>query len=184
MRRLLIVGLMTIAMTPVLLAQPPKRWLHVRVESKDAKGETVRVNVPLSLAEKVLPAIHSKDLQGGKVKFNAHHEDIDIRAVLEAVRAAGDNEFVTVESAKENVRVAKAGGYLLVKVQESEGKGEKVDIKVPFTVVEALLSGEQDELDVLAAVRALSAHGDTELVTVTDESETVRIWVDSKNALE
>jgi hypothetical protein len=82
------------------------------------------------------------------------------------------------------VRVAKAGGYLLVKVQEGKGKSEKVDIKIPFSVVEALLSGEQDELDVLAAVRALSAHGDTELVTVTDKSETVRIWVDSKNSLE
>jgi len=36
------------------------RWLHVRVISSDAKGETVRVNVPLELAEKVLPAINKK----------------------------------------------------------------------------------------------------------------------------
>ena len=35
--------------------------------------------------------------------------------------------------------------------------------------------------DILAALKALSAHGDTELVTVKDSENTVRIWVDSKN---
>jgi ACT domain-containing protein len=162
-------------------AQAPERWLHIKVDSKDAEGEVVRVNVPLSMAEKVLPAIHSKDLQGGKVKIKAHTEDIDLRAILDAVRTAADNEFVTVQSKKENVRVAKSGGYLLVKVTDNGEKAENVDIKVPFTVVEALLSAGEDELDVAAAIRALNAHGDTELVTVTDQKETVRIWVDSKN---
>ncbi len=59
-----------------------------------------------------------------------------------------------------------------------------MDIKVPLTVVEALLSAGKDELDVLAAVRALAAHGDTELVTVKDDKNTVRIWVDSHNTSE
>jgi len=188
MRRLLTAGLMLAAMLPVTLAraqaQAPERWLHIKVDSKNAEGEVVRVNVPLSMAEKVLPAIHSKDLQDGKVKFKAHTEDVDIRAILEAVRSAGDNEFVSVQSKKENVRVAKSGGYLLVKVTENGEKSENVDIKIPFTVVEALLSAGKDELDIAAAIRALSAHGDTELVTVTDKTETVRIWVDSKNAEE
>jgi len=41
----------------------------------------------------------------------------------------------------------------------------------------------KDELDVLAALRALSAHGgDTELVSVKDEENTVRVWLDSKNS--
>src|SRR5207244_1062696 len=34
------------------------RWLHVRVISSDAKGETVRVNVTLELAARVLPTIN------------------------------------------------------------------------------------------------------------------------------
>jgi len=50
-------------------------------------------------------------------------------------------------------------------------------------VVEALFSAGKDELDVLAALRALSAHGgDTELVSVKDEENTVRVWLDSKNS--
>jgi hypothetical protein len=67
---------------------------------------------------------------------------------------------------------------------EKNGKAKErsqVDVKVPMKVVEALLSAGKDELDVLAALRALSAHGDTELVTVKSDDSTVRVWLDSKN---
>jgi hypothetical protein len=95
--------------------------------------------------------------------------------------------------------VAKSAGYLYIHVTDkSEGKkeaakdektgakagaghGSKVDIKVPMKVVDALFSAGKDELDIVAALKALSGHGDTELVTVKDSENTVRIWVDSKN---
>jgi hypothetical protein len=174
-----------------------EKWLHVSVVSHDAKGETVRVNVPLSLAEKVLPAINldkRHKLQGGKIRINEFRVDgIDIRAVFEAVKESRDGEFVTVESKRETVRVAKEAGYLLVKVREErparesmEGekrpaRTERVDVKIPMTVVEALLSAGQDELDLVAAIRALAAHGDAILVTVEDSRNSVKVWVDSKN---
>lgn len=166
------------------------KWLHVRViESGD--GESVRVNVPLALAEAILPSIKIKHLHNGKVKIEDHirhnMEDIDLRAILDAVKAAEDGEFVTVQSKKDNVRVAKRAGYMLVEVRESDSDGkqrEKVDVKVPMTVVEALLSGGKDELDILAAIRALSRHGNTELVSVQDGKSTVRVWIDSKNTTE
>jgi hypothetical protein len=55
---------------------------------------------------------------------------------------------------------------------------------VPFTVVDALLSGGKDELDLLAAVRTLGTIGDTVLVTVNDKDSKVRIWVDSRSTTE
>ena len=174
------------------------RWLHVRVVSSDNKGETVRVNVPLDLAEKVLPAINKDRLHNGKVKIdNADLEGIDCRALLEAIKTTKDGEFVTVQAHDSDVRVAKQGGYMLVHVTEkrwSEGKDSKeskgakmteksrVEVKVPMKVVEALFSAGKDELDVVAALRALSAHGDTELVSVKDEDNTVRVWLDSKSS--
>jgi hypothetical protein len=163
------------------------RWLHVRVEEAGPEGELVRINVPLSLAEKVLPAINSKELRGGKVKVSeAKFEEVDLRAILEALRTAPENEFVTVESSHQNVRVAKAGGNLLVKVRETKGKdsAETVEVSIPFPVVDALLSGNKDELDILAAVRALGTIGDVTLVTVHDKKNKVRIWVDSQNVAE
>jgi hypothetical protein len=61
------------------------------------------------------------------------------------------------------------------------GHESKVEIKVPMKVVDALFSAGKDELDIVAALKALSGHGDMELVTVKDDENTVRIWVDSKN---
>ncbi|MBS1841028.1 MAG: hypothetical protein JSS69_09965 [Acidobacteria bacterium] len=171
------------------------RWLHVRVVSSDNKGETVRVNVPLELAEKVLPAINKDRLHNGKITIDRHDmEDVDFRALFDALKTTKDGEFVTVQSHDNDVQVAKQNGYMLVHVTEKrwheskESKEEKmteksrVEVKVPMKVVEALFSAGKDELDVLAALRALSAHGDTELVSVKDGGDTVRVWLDSKNS--
>jgi hypothetical protein len=165
------------------------QWIHVRVESKDDKGETVRVNVPIEMAAKVLPAINHENLQGGKVRIDhAHLNDVDLRAILDAVRSSKDGEYVTVQSNEEDVRVAKSAGYLYIHVTDKKsgkhsesGKDTKVEIKVPMKVVDALFSAGKDELDVVAALRALSSNGDTELVSVKDDQETVHVWIDSKN---
>jgi hypothetical protein len=142
------------------------------------------------MAEKVLPAIQNDKLHDGKVKFELHHgNEVDLRAVLDAVRSSKDGEYVTVQGHENDVRVAKKAGYLYVHVTDrNDGKTKngtthesKVEVKVPMQVVDALFSAGKDELDVVAALRALSGHGDTELVTVKDDENTVRVWVDSKN---
>ena len=170
------------------------RWVHVKVIDNGEDGEKVRINIPLSLAEKILPTINADRLRDGKIKVNELTTDrVDLRALLEAVRSAQDNEFVTVDSRHESVRVAKQGGFMLIKVEEknepggkaSHGTGRKhgsaVDIKIPFPVVEALLSGDKDEINVLAGIRALGNYQDIDLVSVNDADSTVRIWVDSRN---
>jgi hypothetical protein len=164
------------------------RWLHVRVISSDAKGETVKVNVPLELAEKVLPAINKDRLHAGKVKIDdAHVNDVDLRALVEAIRTSKDGEFVTVQSNDCDVRVAKQSNYLLVHVvdknvhEKGEVKKSEVEVKVPMKVIDALFSAGKDELDLVAALHVLSSQGDTELVSVKDRENTVRVWLDSKN---
>ena len=174
------------------------QWIHVRVESKEDHGETVRVNVPIEMAAKVLPAIHDRQLRDGKVRLDGDrmNKDVDLRAILEAVKSSRDGEYVTVQGQQQDVRVAKNNGYLYVHVADkSDGdkatakgtkaagtpRGTKVEVKVPMKVVDALLSAGKDELDIVAALKVLSAQGDTELVTVKDDENTVRVWVDSKN---
>ena len=179
---------LVIGMAPRVAAQEtaPERWLHVRVDSSEAKGEMVRVNLPLSLAEKLLPTIHHGRLKDGCVQIGeAQMNGVDLRAMLEAVRSAKDGEFVTVQSTDTDVRVAKQTGYLLVHVRDNKrGKEQQVEVRVPMPVVEALLSSGKDELDLVAALRALKAHGDTELVRVKDNENTVRVWLDAKNSSE
>jgi len=169
--------------TPATTSAKQDRWLHVRVVSSDAKGETVRVNVPLELAEKVLPAINHDRLHDGKVKIDcAHVNDVDLRAMVEAIRTAKDGEYVTVQGTENDVRVAKQDNHLIVHVlDKGKSKKSQVEIKVPMRVIDALFSAGKDELDLVAALHALSAAGDTELVSVKDNENTVRVWLDSKN---
>lgn len=187
-KRVLGVGALLLVASAVALAETSERWLHVRVEETGEKAESIRVNLPLKVAIKVLPAIQVDKLRGGKIRgHHAHINGIDLRALVEAVRMADDGEFVTVESRDEKVRVAKRAGFLLVNVEErEEGREEtnKVEVQVPMAVVEALLSGEKDELNILAAVEALAEHGEDVLVRVHDKDSVVRVWVDSKPSTE
>jgi hypothetical protein len=159
------------------------RWLHVRVTNPGNNEETVRVNVPLELAEKVLPTINKNRLHSGKVRFDdVDCHGVDLRALVDAVRTSKDGEFVTVQSKDSDVRVAKLNGYLFVHVfEKNRPRKSQVEVKVPMKVVDALFSAGKDELDLVAALHALSSQGDTELVSVKDEENTVRVWVDSKN---
>jgi hypothetical protein len=120
---------------------------------------------------------------------------------------------VTVQSDDGDVRVAKQAGYLLIHVTDKSGKHHiarhmhksdksedsadkseksesasthesRVEVKVPMKVVDALFSAGKDELDLVAALRALSASGDSEIVSVKDGENTVRVWLDSKNVSE
>ncbi len=166
----------------ILLPAPalsaPDAWLRIRVVESGEDGEKVSVNLPLSLIEQILP--HVRDGAGfreGKVRLGATDMNgTDIRAIMQAISNAKDGEYVTVEGQNENVRVAKAGDQLIVDVKDRE---EKVKVRIPFAVLDAMIADTAaDELDILAAIRALAESGDGDLVTVDDGKSTIRIWVD------
>ncbi len=177
---LLAAGMMTLVGSA--MAAPAEKYLHVNVEDA-ANGGSVNVNVPLSMAEKVLPSINDHGLHDGKVTIHsAEMNGLDVRMLLDAVRTAPDNEFVTVKDKDSDVRVAKANGNIIVHVIDKKNKEQKVDVTVPLKIVDALLStAKNDELDLVAALRALNDAGDILLVTVQDSGEKVRVWVDSRN---
>ena len=180
---LLAAGLATTAASAI--AAPPERYLHVRVEDS-TKGENVNVNVPLSMAETVLPAVNKGPLHDGRITVpSAKMNGIDIHAILNSVRTAPDGEFVTVKEKTQDVSVSKRDGNIVIHVRDSKKSGQSVDATIPMKVVNALVSGTQtDELDVAAALRALSDAGDTLLVTVQDATENVRVWIDTRNTQE
>ncbi len=178
------VGLLTVAgmamASSAAVAATAERYLHVRVED-GTNGQSVNVNVPLSLAEKILPAVNNNGLHNGCVTI--HESDfngVDVRAILDAIRTAPDNEFVTVKGQGQDVHVMKSNGNIVVRVRD--GNTQKVDVTVPMKVVDALFSTVKDnQLNVAAAVHALGEAGDTLIVSVEDSSQHVRVWVDSRN---
>ncbi len=168
--------------TAAAWAAPGERYLHVRVDNA-RDGQKVRVNIPLSLAAQVIPAIDNGKLRDGKVRIgNFQANGVNVTQILAALKNAPDGEFVTVEQPGQNVRVAKKNGVLIVHVVNTKGEKENVDVTVPWAVAEALTSSANShELNVEAAIQALENAGDMTLVTVTGDRQSVRIWIDSHN---
>jgi hypothetical protein len=167
--------------------QQDQRWLHVRVDDPGDKDQMVRVNVPLALAEALVSSVNSGQLQHGHINFgHADLNGVDLHLMLDAVRSSADGEFVTVKNRDEDISVAKQNGFFVIHVADTH-KAEKqnVEIHMPMTVVDALVASaghDLHDLDIAAALHALALHvGNTELVSVKDGRQTVRIWLDTKN---
>lgn len=191
--------------SPTVTPASAEPWLHIKVVESAPDAETVRVNVPLSLVEAMAPLLdHAQDghddAEGDEdagdaehtsrhrhhgVSFNNHHvTPAEMRAMLQAFRQAEDGEYVTVDGVDEKVRVTKSGGLFLVDVEDRGDEREQVKVRIRMEVIEALLSGGQDELNFRAAARSLRDFAGEDLVTVTSEDETVRIWIDEKRTTE
>ncbi len=190
------------------VAQTSTAWLHVRVEEAQ-KATKVNVNLPMSVVEVALKSAPQMIEEHGKVHLGGHHgmKLADLRQVWKQLAAVGDAEFVTVESEEANVRVQRKGDIVQVFVDQkpsvakakpgkpeagkpeaekpagaakSHRAPEEVRVEVPVSLVDALLSGEGEEINIQAAVAELQKRrGD--IVRVHDADSNVRIWIDEQN---
>ena len=159
-----------------------ERWFHVKVTEGGDNSANVTVNLPLTLIETALKLVPDEVNEEMKVEFSEAGIDIDdLRDFWREMRETEDATFVTVESDDATVRVAKEGDFLVAKTVESGDDGAQVDVRFPFTVIEALFNEDTDELDLSAAIRALAEYTDGDIVTVKDGDTSVRVWVDDKN---
>ena len=137
------------------------------------------INLPLSAVGPLLSLVpHGAmsdrllDLTGEEVNVGA------MRDLWRAIAGVGEAEFVAVDGDDETVRIARTGDQINVQVEEcDEDSGEVVDIRVPVAVVDALLSGDGEALNVHAAVEQLGElRGD--IVRVSGGEHQVRVWID------
>ncbi|MCP4548835.1 MAG: hypothetical protein GY835_20455 [bacterium] len=158
------------------------QWLHVRVVEGGRSDENVSVNLPLSMVSAILENVECDEFRDGAIRIDDSEFDLQmVNAILTAIVDAEDGEFVMIENhsrySDEEVRVCKEKDELLVKVDED---GEKVNIRVPISVMKALVEGDNDnELDIVSALEELAKEGDTTLVVVEDGDNMIRVWVDS-----
>ncbi len=158
-------------------------WLHIKVDERGAKAGTVRVNLPLSVIETAAPLASEEFAKHTKIAVGKGGKGCDkarLQSFWNAIKGAEDAEFVTVESEKEHVRVAKSKGQLIIKVREDKATADNVTVEIPLAVADALLSGPGDQLDFVGAIAAMKRSGQGQLVSVDDKDNKVRIWVDAK----
>ena len=165
------------------------QWLHVRVEEGRHGEEKVHVNVPLSVIEAMLPMISVDELEHGRIDLDQIDLDefdmggINLRELVLAFRDGPDADFVRIRDRGESVRVAKEGDYLIILVEERDSyDAETVSIRLPFPVLEAMVSTDGESLDLVAGLRALREFEGEDLVRVESDDELVRIWVDSSQS--
>ena len=173
---ILLLILPMLAMLAVPAAADSSLWLHVRVD--DDNGSKVNINVPISMAEKIVAMVPNDHMDDGRIIL--HDQEIsvvDLRAIWAEIRSSPDMTFVTVDQQDDSARIWKQEGKLRIEVRGDDGR--KADIKVPVEVVDALLSGDDNELAVGAAIAALGRSGGGEIVAVSDEENQVRVWVDT-----
>ncbi len=177
-RKWIPLALLALMVSGTALAGAEGHWLHVRVEESGGDGEKVNVNIPLSLVMAIIPAIETDEFRGGRINLDAGEiDDIDLHAVLKAFRESPDADYVTIDGRDESVRVSKERGFLLVNVDDDN---DRVRVRLPLDVVDALLSGDDDELDLVAALDALADSGGGDIVTVESDDESIRVWIDTK----
>ena len=166
-------------------------WLHIKVHDGNDDSR-VSINLPLSVVEAATPLIPEEARTAGQLRVDGRDLSVhDLRRIWREVQHQPDAAYVTIDEGHARVRVARSGGYLLIRAAdrdtppESGGGGrdrlrggEHVDVRIPVPVVDALLQGAGDRFDLAAAVAALARSGEGELVTVNGGHETVRMWVD------
>jgi hypothetical protein len=178
MKRSIILVLLLILVSGAALAQD--RWLHIRVKDFDGADDFISINMPLSAVERMLAGSELGDLRKGKLHLDddVDIDGIELREVLLALRDAPDSEFITIRSRRDNVRVAKEDGYLLINVDERNG--DRVRLRMPMEVVDVLIEADDDdEVDVARLFDALAVLDGTDLITVESDDTNVRIWIDS-----
>jgi len=163
-------------------------WLHIKVHDGNDDSR-VSINLPLSVVQAATPLIPEEARTAGQLRIDGRDLSVqDLRRIWREVQRQPDAAYVTVDEGHTKVRVARSGGYLLIRAadrNDSEDSGRRhaedakhVVVRIPVPVVDALLQGGGDRFDLAAAVAALARTGEGELVTVNGGRETVRMWVD------
>ena len=146
----------------------------------DEEGDfDANINLPLSAVEPLLSLVpHGAlsdrllDMAGDEVNVGA------MRDLWHAIAGVGEAEFVAVDGEDETVRIARTGDQINVQVEECDKDGgETLHIRIPVAVVDALLSGDGENLNVHAAVEQLGElRGD--IVRLNGGEHRVRVWID------
>ncbi len=179
--RLLCAAAVLLVALSALPAAAADLWFHVTVHEEGGDNANVTLNLPISIVEKALPLIPQDQMRDGRIVIDDQEFDaVKLRALWQEVSTSPDMTYVTVKTDNENVKVYKERGYLVAQTIERNERGAEVHARIPLAVVDALLSGEGNTLNVQAALAALVAEGEGELVTVNDDRSQVRVWIDAQ----
>ena len=147
--------------------------LHVELRGDD--GDEVEISLPLSAIGST-PFIPARIRSRSRIEIDGDRISIeDLRRAWNEMRRDGDTTYLKITEDDSRIRFFKRGSDLRITIDEDDG--DRVELRLPSRAVDALLSGEDDELEVAAALRVMAEIGHGELVAISDGNERVRVWV-------
>ena len=155
-------------------------WLHIRVTDAASDKDRVNVNLPLSLADMALDLLDDPNIKSGRVRLDGREVSlVRIRQVWSELRKLGDGELLTVKEGEQVVSLWRVGAGIRLETREGGGGSRKLQLEVPVRLVDALLAGDGESLDVRGALDELKEGPRGEILKLTDEDGgRVRVWID------
>ena len=186
-RRILSSLLLLLFLALPALAAEKIRWIHVRVQEGGVDGESVHVNVPLSLVDGVLTLLEEKQ-RDATFRFDDSEIDrVELQRILTQLREAPEEAEILLEKGGDRVWFSRSGDRLLIRVDEERShhaersRGAETRILIPMKLADALVASP--EMDLKSVIR--SFEGDGEILVVDGEDDTtVRVWIDEKSRSE
>jgi hypothetical protein len=160
-------------------AQQNASWVHVRVQESD--GAQASIDLPVGLVEVAMSIMEREagERAGGdlNVEIGDDVQVEDLRRMWNELRDAGDAQFFRAQKEGEQVRVYREGDRVFF---QTDGDDKTVRVQVPVAVVDVLLEGEGDSLNLVGAMRELARSGSEDVIEIREGQKTVRAWVDSQ----
>ena len=103
----------------------------------------------------------------------------ELRELWNAVKQERGYDLATFGNRDSEVRLFLDEKYL--RVESEDSSRDRVTARIPISVVDALLSGSGERLDLSAGLDALKQIGNDELISVEAERGSVQVWIDDQN---
>ncbi len=186
LRTLLLPALLLTLSLPAKAAGP---YFHLEIrsapEGRSHGGDgpdRVSIDVPVSFVQALAALVPDGIRSTGKIRIDEREvSPAQLRRIWREVRKLPEAKIATFEDREGRLEVSKQRGHLTFRATDpNDATGGQAVVRIPAPVVDALLSGAPGELDFSAAIDALAKTGRGELVAVSEDRDTVRIWVDDR----
>jgi hypothetical protein len=152
-------------------------WLHVEVKDQGGDHTKVKINVPLSLIEVVVDSIDRREFMS---RLEEKAPSLDIPRLWREIRKAELDEFVTVESDKEQVKVWKDRDAFRISVREEGETEPNMEVRIPLEVMDFVFDSKGKTFSFQELVESLRGHLPLNLVQGRHGDESVRIWLEEE----
>ena len=168
MKRTALIILALALSAPAVLASSPIIRIEVK-EYSNSEPTDVKLSIPASMLEAFRPAFEEAiadiDIDG---------QELDLRGIWQEVRAAGPNEYVTINDGRESLSVSTTETDLVIQVFE-DGEVD-ANIRIPLEIGDLLLGGDTVDMDGLMDL--LDSMRGLDLIRVDSNDADIRIWVE------